>query len=88
LKFVMRDCVEVCANKNDDVIGSVATMRRAACGNLEDKEVMSVDYSCFAVGAGAGAGPSRVGAEQPLQGWVMLAGRSGESRCGGAVSWK
>jgi hypothetical protein len=58
----------------------------AACGNLEDKRVMFVDYSCFAVAAGAGAGPWRVGAEQPLEGWGMLTGRSSESRCGGVVS--
>ena len=86
LKFVMRDCVEVCANKCGDAVKNEVMRMAAACGNLEDKRVMFVDYSCFAVAAGAGAGPWRVGAEQPLEGWEMLIGRSSESRCGGVVS--
>src|SRR5580658_10218708 len=69
LKSFMRDCVEVCANKCSDAVKNEAMRMAAACGNLEDKRVMFVDYSCFAVAAGAGAGPWRVGAEQPLEGW-------------------
>jgi hypothetical protein len=41
----LRDSMEDCANKEDTAMLREAIARRIACGNLEDKGVMAVDYS-------------------------------------------
>jgi hypothetical protein len=45
LKFNFNDSIEDCANNDEDNKQRHAPARRMACGNIEDKRVMSVDYS-------------------------------------------
>jgi hypothetical protein len=45
LKFSFKDSIEDCANNNDDDRLKHTAVRIAACGNFEDKRVMSVDCS-------------------------------------------
>ena len=45
LKFSFKDSIEDFANNNDDDRLKHTAVRIAACGNFEDKRVMSVDCS-------------------------------------------
>jgi hypothetical protein len=74
LKLDLRDSIGDCAERPDAAKLSEVATRRTACGNLEDKRVMSVDYSGTPVGVLSATGPSRIGVERPVTVGVVEAG--------------
>src|SRR5277367_1858003 len=77
LKLDLRDSIGDWARMPDTAIPRQVAVRRMACGNLEDKRGMTVDYSGGLSGAVSATGASRMGVERPATvGWSEVGWRS------------